>query len=292
MSRMNRIPFLDAIRGILASVVVAHHILMWEGLNVLDGVAALAVCCFFILSGYVLARGYDGNVLAFFVRRFIRLWPVYAVCLTSGYLLYGDSPTWQELIWWPTPRLQSLAKIDLPAWTLYIEAWATPLLPVLVWIARWNRIATLAVATSLFVVSLFMMDGIYVSIVYFAFFAIGIACSQFELSLPDTAPPLALWLGRIGYSLFLSHWVVLTGLLMVLGRWAVLPAVPAIFVVALGVWWAIERPSIRVSRQVGATFRRLKIDPKNIPNPNAMAGANLEEIGGALEEIDYSTLSR
>jgi peptidoglycan/LPS O-acetylase OafA/YrhL len=272
MGPMNRIPFLDAVRGILASVVVAHHILMWEGIKVLDGVAALAVCCFFVLSGYVLARGYDGNVPAFFVRRFIRLWPVYAVCLTSGYLLYGDSPTWQELIWWPTSRLRLLPKIDLPAWTLYIEAWATPLLPPLVWIARWNRMAALAVAMLLFVTSLFLMDGIYVSIVYFAFFAIGVACSRFELSLPTAAPLLALWLGRIGYSLFLSHWVVLTGIFMVFGRWAILPVVPAIFVVAFGVWWAIERPSIKVSRRVGAIFGCLKIAPKNVPDPKAMAG--------------------
>jgi peptidoglycan/LPS O-acetylase OafA/YrhL len=286
MGRMNRIPFLDAIRGILASVVVAHHILMWEGINVLNGAAAVAVCGFFILSGYVLARGYDGNVLAFFVRRFIRLWPVYAVCVTTGYLLYGDSPTWQELIWWPTARLRLLAKIDLPAWTLYIEAWATPLLPVLVWIARWNRMAALATAMLLFMLSLFLMDGIYVSVVYFAFFAVGIACSRFEISFPDPAPPLALWLGRIGYSLFLSHWVVLTGIFMVLGRWAILPAVPAIFLVAFGVWWAIERPSIRFSRRVGAWCGGPPIAPNTIPIPKAEAGAKPEEIGGVLEAMD------
>jgi peptidoglycan/LPS O-acetylase OafA/YrhL len=117
-----------------------------------------------------------------------------------------------------------------------------------------------------------MMDGIYVSIVYFAFFALGIACSEFELSLPDTAPSLALWLGRIGYSLFLSHWVVLTAIFMMLGRWAILPAVPAVFVVASGVWWTIERPSIRVSRWVGASFGCLKFASQNVPNPRAIPG--------------------
>ena len=253
---MKRIQFLDATRGILASVVVAHHILLWEGTDILDPAAALAVFGFFVLSGYVLARGYDGNLPAFFARRLIRLWPVYAVCLTCGYLLYDGAPTWQELIWWPTPRLKFLPKVDLAAWTLYIEAWATPLLPLMVWIAKLNRMAGLVAAVILFVVSLFLMDGVFVPIIYFAFFAFGVAGSRFEIAFPERVPRWALWLGKIGYSLFLSHWVVLAGLFMLFGSMAAIPAIPAIVLVAFVVWRTVERPSIQLSRWAEAVFVR------------------------------------
>ncbi len=241
-----RQPFLDALRGVFALMVAFCHVSVWAGLNPWPQLANAAVDGFFLLSGYVLALTYDGRFVAFIVRRFIRLWPLYAVCLTAGYALHGLWPTLPELVWWPNERMQHLDLTDKVVWTLYIEAWATPLLPALVWIARGNRSAGMLMAGAMMAVSFWLVRTLAVQ--YFALFALGVAASQFALRFPDPPRRMA-WFGQQAYSLYLTNWLVL----VVFGRfWGLAGAyyaIPAIFIVSWAAWQIVEKPSIRLSRK-------------------------------------------
>jgi peptidoglycan/LPS O-acetylase OafA/YrhL len=230
-------------------MVAFCHVMVWGGLHPWPQIANVAVDGFFLLSGYVLALSYDGRFLAFVVRRFIRLWPVYVVCLTAGYALNGMLPALAELIWWPNDRMSHLDLTDKVVWTLYIEAWATPLLPVLVAIARRSRSAGMTVA------GLFMLADLGLAhtntTFYFSLFAIGVAGSRFPLRFPDP-PAWMAWFGQQAYSLYLTNWLVLVAFARVWGPAGAVFAVPAIFIVSWAVWRVVEIPSIRLSRRAGA----------------------------------------
>ena len=66
-------------------------------------------------------------------RRFVRLWPVYALCLACGHLIAGIQPAWLQFLWYPLTTADTLPKIDPPIWSLGIEAYAMPLMPLIVW---------------------------------------------------------------------------------------------------------------------------------------------------------------
>jgi peptidoglycan/LPS O-acetylase OafA/YrhL len=79
---MRRIPELDALRGLAALVVMAYH-LRPERLYY----AWAAVDLFFVLSGYLITaiilkhRGSGRFLVAFYVRRGLRIWPIYYLTL-------------------------------------------------------------------------------------------------------------------------------------------------------------------------------------------------------------------
>jgi peptidoglycan/LPS O-acetylase OafA/YrhL len=229
------IPLLDATRGVLACVVAGAHWSSLTGNSWTGNLAVLAVLVFFIMSGYVLARAYDGDAATFCLRRVVRLWPTYAVALFAAHGLGGALPSTAELAWLPSGVRPSMA-VDGPTWSLYAEAWATlmfPLafavpgraLPVIVALASCGLVAWWPVMFPL------------------PMFLAGVAAARFAIPWPDRPPaPLLLWLGKISFSLYLTHWIVLAAL----GRWGVLLVLP----VAWLTWWAVERPSIRWSRRV------------------------------------------
>jgi peptidoglycan/LPS O-acetylase OafA/YrhL len=245
--RAGRVPCLDALRGLFALTVMLVHCLVWSGLYGPPQAVNAAVDGFFLLSGYVLALSYDGRFLPFLARRFVRLWPVYAICLTAGYALHGMLPIWQELLWIPSPRLATLGLTDKPVWTLYIEAWAAPCLPVLVTIARRHRIAGMAVA-GLIMLAAQIVGG--QTAFYLALFSVGVAGAQYPIAWPSCVPRWALWLGRVAYSLYLTNWLVFE-VAARYGPVVVWASLPLTLVVAWGLERTVERPSILLSRRVG-----------------------------------------
>ncbi len=76
---MRRVAELDALRGIAALMVLSLHL----GLGASYAVLASAVDLFFVLSGYLITRiildhGTQTGFLArFYVRRSLRIWPIY-----------------------------------------------------------------------------------------------------------------------------------------------------------------------------------------------------------------------
>ena len=77
---LRRLGGLDALRGIAALVVFAHHLLGLYGIVIGKLAAELSVDLFFMLSGFVLARTYEVRFdrelspKAFVVARYTRLW--------------------------------------------------------------------------------------------------------------------------------------------------------------------------------------------------------------------------
>jgi peptidoglycan/LPS O-acetylase OafA/YrhL len=65
MGRDKRILALDGLRGCLAVVVVAAHYDELFHTNALFLLGQLAVVIFFLMSGYVLTRSWDGNYFPF-----------------------------------------------------------------------------------------------------------------------------------------------------------------------------------------------------------------------------------
>ncbi len=93
MTTTQRIPELDAVRGLAAVGVVLFHafpFVFFAGWSCVD--------LFFVLSGYlittiILTRGFGpGFLKSFYVRRICRIWPVYFVTLLMVLVLNGLSP--------------------------------------------------------------------------------------------------------------------------------------------------------------------------------------------------------
>ncbi|MFO0958628.1 MAG: acyltransferase [Isosphaeraceae bacterium] len=80
---MERIPELDALRGIAAVMILALHL----GLGKTYPFLASAVDLFFVLSGYLITRiilehrSRPAFLAAFFARRCLRIWPIYYALL-------------------------------------------------------------------------------------------------------------------------------------------------------------------------------------------------------------------
>lgn len=159
---------LDALRGAAALLVVIYH----AGTSRIPG-GYLAVDMFFALSGFVLAYNYSGtisglrDVVPFMRKRFVRLYPLYAVALGVGFAVYLWTSS-ASGTFWPTKALATLAANGLflpapaqlsvtwhlfpfnpPAWSLLFEMLVNLafvlVLPVLGWRMLWSIIAIGAV---------------------------------------------------------------------------------------------------------------------------------------------------
>ena len=217
-----RLPTLDGLRGMLALIVVADHAVeLCAGSYALAGVATECVAVFFAMSAMVLARSYDGRYGRFLARRAVRLLPVYLLCWAAGCAVYG--------------RFDLPQHVDPPAWSMNLEGAAMLLFPVIVWCAARPWAAALATATAFVIGAEWWWFGFHS-----AFFVLGAVCASASPRVVwlETAAPQ--WLGKVSYSLYLTHWLVIKAL----GVWGL----PLVLPVAWAVWWAVERPSVAMSR--------------------------------------------
>jgi peptidoglycan/LPS O-acetylase OafA/YrhL len=106
---MRRVGELDSLRGLAALAIVAYH--LW-----FTNVALLgsAVDLFFVLSGYLITtiiltnQATEGFLITFYVRRSLRIWPIYYVSLLALVLL--------------NPLLPAPARLDgLPYYLTYTQ---------------------------------------------------------------------------------------------------------------------------------------------------------------------------
>jgi len=245
-ARPARVPALDGLRGVLGLVVLGWHVLSPFGFGWILPFANLATAMFFLMSGYVLTRSWNGRFGAFLLRRFVRLWPVYAACLATGYLIAGVRPVWSEFLWYPFMDPNVPPFIDPPVWTLFIEAWAMPLMPLVVWAGTGPTIRLILAMAALTLAGLAEPRLLFGVLFLGGAFVAGI---EWRNRLLESALPQ--WLGKVSYSLYLSHCLVLALASRAFGPWAGVAAIPAMLVVAWIVWRVLEAPCVRLSQRIG-----------------------------------------
>ena len=158
MSR-ERLAGLDALRGIAALSVLGYHTIpfatgQWRG-N-----AYLAVDFFFMLSGYVMARTYEGRMAeglapgAFLAMRFKRLWPTMFAAGLLGlpcfFIVYGFDHSLvalANLLLIPTLTMRWAYPLNGPAWSIFFELFANGLHARLLHHMSIARLALLAALT-------------------------------------------------------------------------------------------------------------------------------------------------
>jgi len=163
---MKRLNGLDALRGIAAVSVLLHHINI-DRVSMTSNNANLAVDFFFMLSGYVMARTYEGRFATglgaarFMFLRYARLWPVMAFAFLlgipaalTGMGLTGIAvlsfafnmallPYWAA--WSPYPY-------NVAAWSIFYELVANLMHTLLFWRVR----------TRLLVLCVFAMGAVFI----------------------------------------------------------------------------------------------------------------------------------
>jgi len=232
---------LDGIRGCLAVVVMLNHAAHLRGWHSLTWPANASVAVFFMLSACVLTRSWDGRYFTFLARRALRLWPTYALCLFAGALFFRQAVPLPYYAWFPPVTPDRAPMADVPTWSLTIEAWAMPFMPLFVWVAR-RRFVWFAAAL---VTTLMVADLVYPPTAFGIFFFAGAWFWRFQLRWAPLEARLPQWLGRISYPLYLCHWPIIWGLGLPLYA-----SIPLAFAAAHFLAGTVEAWSIAASRTV------------------------------------------
>lgn len=89
---MQRIPWIDPLRGVAAGLVLVSHVAYWSGGSSIDGVGRLlargdvGVAVFFAVSAYLLTRGASAGAAPtrhYWRKRAARILPAYLVALAA-----------------------------------------------------------------------------------------------------------------------------------------------------------------------------------------------------------------
>ena len=152
----SRLLTLDGMRGLAAIAVVLSHL---DFVGPLAPSGYLAVDFFFVMSGVVIARAYQGKFERglpfgnFLAERFIRLYPLYFVGLLIGIAhrigqIGAHNPhqmSWSDLgasaifnlMLLPSPMTEELGPLNGPSWSLFLE-----LLVNVIWAAALVKMST------------------------------------------------------------------------------------------------------------------------------------------------------
>ncbi|HVW68063.1 MAG TPA: acyltransferase [Steroidobacteraceae bacterium] len=141
MAVPQKYPALTGVRAVGATVVFFDHLPLWPDLHITLNVLAF----FFALSGFLIVRLYYEGVrlgsawlTQYFVNRFARIYPVYALLLTAAVLLGGGARPWvlvqnytlTHALFHGTPLLIA------PSWSLTVEECFYFLAPLLMLLAH------------------------------------------------------------------------------------------------------------------------------------------------------------
>ena len=119
-------------------------------------------------------------------------------------------------------------------------------MPIIVWIARGPMIR---LALSLAACLVFLPT--HPDLGFGMTFGLGAVMYRLDVQCKLLQRAIPQWLGRISYSLYLSHWLVLTVAWRAFGP-EIGGAISFPIALAVGwlVWWTVERPSTRASQRI------------------------------------------
>jgi peptidoglycan/LPS O-acetylase OafA/YrhL len=160
------VPSLDGVRGIAILLVLFHHFTLFDPVTSIGawfGFFALlgwsGVDLFFVLSGFLItgilldARGSGRYFSSFYMRRVLRIFPLYYLVVALSFVVLPQFPRWHELLAGRGPYVQwpywtylvnfAIAErgdfthgvLDV-AWSLAIEEQFYLLWPAVVWLLR------------------------------------------------------------------------------------------------------------------------------------------------------------
>lgn len=157
---MHRISEFDALRGIAAITIVAHHFWLPS-----FSPMATAVNLFFVISGFLITgivlknRGERGFLKTFYIRRSLRIWPIYYLGLFAVVAYNLASPAREPMdglpyyllylqklpCYWMSPEPPFIHSF-LHTWTLAIEEQFYMFWPLLICLAGRKAVVPLALA--------------------------------------------------------------------------------------------------------------------------------------------------
>jgi peptidoglycan/LPS O-acetylase OafA/YrhL len=280
------LPALTGIRFFAAFYVVLFHGLPWLvrhyhipwPLETFLSNGYMAVGLFFLLSGFILAYTYEGQIdgtanrLRFWKARFARIYPVYLLSLILTYWFERDLGWGTRLLvlgmiqaW--NPRTPGLAGAwNYPAWTLSVEAFFYLCFPfVLPWMSRRRSRTLSAMITILVMVSVLghtpvrglgnwdqtnpLVQFLPLPILRIPEFLLGMAIGLKLIRnrglRKDARSPLRVYLATLGIFATLS---------LPLGEWVSLVMVPfavLVYELALGEVWLARFLSTRIMMLLG-----------------------------------------
>ena len=119
-------------------------------------------------------------------------------------------------------------------------------MPFIIWVAT-GRLLRIV-----FGVALVSVAGLlYIKFVFGLLFLAGAVLARWEFRNRFLESPFPQWLGRISYSLYLTHWLVFAVAMRAFGPWGLIASTPIAFLVGWFVWRFVEWPSIVASRCLG-----------------------------------------
>jgi peptidoglycan/LPS O-acetylase OafA/YrhL len=267
-----RLPSLDGARGLLALVVLLAHFAALAGYPQGLTFAKLSVLGFFLISAYALTVSWREGYAAFLAKRFVRLWPAYAVAMAVGVRLTGLALPWHDYFWIPFRPANDYFPQDPVVWSLYTEVYAGLAMPLFVFAGRRHATA-LAACAALGALAFWRSDfGLGL------FFVLGAWAAprwRFNFAWLNSAVPQAL--GRISYSLYLIHTAVLVYCRHFAPEIWLVIALPLAMGVATLFYATIEAPSVTASRWVGRMRLQSAVGSRRITNsiwPSASSRQN------------------
>ena len=254
MTRAGRLPSLDGLRGVLAVVVMLAHFTSALGEPRGLPLARTSVYGFFVISAYALTVSWESGYLVFVLKRFVRLWPAYAAALAIGTLLTGFPTPWHDFFWVPFRGYNTPFPQDPVVWSLYTEVYASAAMPLIVLAAKRNATA-IATAIVCCLLSAFQYD-----LALAPFFIAGAYAATrvgFDFAVLNWSAPQ--WLGKISYSLYLTHAMTIITCKHFLPHFWMLIAIPFSFGVAMVFYRYVEAPSIQLSRALAKGLSRPRV---------------------------------
>lgn len=248
-----RITSIDGLRGLLAAYVMLAHVFEWSTVRLPSLNPGIAVAVFFLMSGYVLTPTWKGDYGEFLVRRFVRLWPVYAFVLGVSVAVFGTRLTWADFAFYPIFPDPSVMYGDGPVWSLRVEAWMMLAFPLIVWSGE-TLARTIAVCLAMLLASTAVPAAIFGVL-----FVLGAYCARYPFSFRPLDGAILQWLGKISYSLYLTHWLVIRFCTQNLRDIAPLVEIPLALIIGYLVWSTIERRSIALSHMAGQFVKRARM---------------------------------